>query len=277
MNSSDGQNMSGFKPANADHALTNIEFLVEFDRPLQTEQLCSLIMAPQSLATLPWFDLLPAVTGLPPMLVKSANGSVEPSGPGVQFAYLLPNGSPVWSMKIIADEIRIECSQYTRWDKVWKYALNLFQNADAYLRAQNPNPLIDRVTLQVTDRFVDAPSGYDAKELLRTSGRLGTVPFESGDLWHVFSGWFDINQWGRVLNNLNVQATGQPSPIPMQPESSPYAVSIIHMQRALLSSPVAGDFKTIHGIMENLHQRNKDALLSIITDEQAKCIKLVSL
>ncbi len=265
--------MSGFKPANADHALTSVEFLFEFDRQISTDHLSAMVMNPQTLASLPWYGQLPAASVLPPMLFKTQAGALEPSESGIQFAYLMPNGSPVWSMKIVADEIRIVCSQYTRWEKVWGYARNLMSQAHSYLKDKDKDAKLDRVTLQVTDKFIGGQSGYDARSLLRSGGLLGSVPFESGDLWHVFSGWFDKCDHGRILNNLNVQATGV-SPGPKQIEAEPFSISLIHMQRAILVHPVDENLLLVNDVMEILHENNKKTLRLILTDQQLSDIGL---
>ena len=235
-----------------------------------------MLSAPQSLAALPWFARLPAASVIQPMLFKSPLGPVQQSQPGVHFAYLMPNGDPVWSMKIVADEIRVECSQYTRWAKIWSYARELITQAHDKLREADSTPLVDRVTLQVVDSFVGAGSGYDARELLRENGRLGSVPFASGDLWHVFCGWFAQRDWGRILNNLNVQAKGQHPASPGQIDREPYTVSITHMQKALLATPLSSDLHKIDSVMEFLHLENKAALASVLNDNALSQIGMPS-
>jgi hypothetical protein len=259
--------MPAFKAANADHAITAVAFVLEFDKQIEAGAIQNLISSANAQAAVPWSASLPAVTASPGL-----GGSLS----GVQFSYVQPNARAAWLLRIAADEIRVECSVYTRWKKVWGTAEGYLRQAVEYINQSDKSISANRVTIQVIDKFVGAPTSYKIGELIRDRTIVGDTPFENGDLWHVFLGWFDLPKWGRVLNNFNVQSTGEgriEDPLPV--ESAPYSVSITHFQQATPRKGLGRDLASLSEVMDFMHGRNKNLLERLLTDEQLDTIGLV--
>jgi hypothetical protein len=267
--------MPGFTPANSDHAITGVTFILEFNRSAEVGAVSKLSQAKVQ-AELPWIEALPAVTSIPAMSVGvGPAGQVLSQYQCTQFAYVRPNGQPIWLMRIGVDEIRVECSQYTRWAKIWGAAETYLGQAFSQLRSEDTGLCVNRITLQVTDKFVGAAAGYDLSLLIRDQRMLGRVPFENGDLWHVFLGWFENESWGSVLNNLNVQASGEgkvEAPVPIATE--PFFVSVLHHQQARPLTPLGDDLSMMSFVMSFMHEQNKRTLQRLLADEPLKAIRL---
>lgn len=269
--------MPAFKPANDDHAVVSVAFVLTLNKRLPTRVLARL-SSPEERASLPWLQGLPAFLQTNDLVVATVEGDrlAASQSPVVQFAFLRPNGQATWSLRIGGTEISVEASQYTRWARIAASAKEYLKGAMSYLARGASDLAATAVSLNVLDRFVGAPAGYDVAELIRDRRTVGKIPFEAGNVWHTHLGWFEIQNWGRILNHLNIQATGtvRPDGPPNSEPVAPFQVDFLHRQQGFFANPLKPDLLGLDDYLEFMHERNKNALIDLLTDTQLQSIGL---
>lgn len=120
-----------------------------------------------------------------------------------------PNGTPQWSVQAIGNLVQVQCFEYTSFPEVWGRARKYLLCA---LEGVEPDILVNEVGFQVVDKF-EYPAGsdwsdYQMEELFNNKSKYLTEnSWGSGNLWHVFQGWFESYDEGRVLHQLNISNT----------------------------------------------------------------------
>jgi uncharacterized protein (TIGR04255 family) len=252
-----------FRPLNEDHAIESVKFSVAFSTGILSQS----IMAVEQGHNL-WLDSLPARSIAD---VSSESNGRSANAPGVSFSFLRPDGSPSWSMAVAVNRIDIECSLYSRWERVWTEAKGYFVKAIEILSKAQPSLGIGAVELTVKDVFVATERDYPLNQLLKPSVRLPEFIFEAGQAWHANSGWFEVNGMQRTLHNLNCDAT---------PNDDLTIINISHYQQGLMASPInisakqAQLFETLEQRMSTLHKANKQLMIDILKDDMAGRIGL---
>ncbi|MBY3080687.1 TIGR04255 family protein [Rhizobium laguerreae] len=254
-----------FRPLNEDHAIESVKFSVAFSAGI----LGPSIMAVEQGHSL-WRDSLPA-RSIADVSVES-NGR-SGSAPGVLFSFLRPDGLPSWSMAVAVNRIDIECSLYSRWERVWAEARGYFVKVIEILSKSQPGLEIGAVELTVKDVFLATERDYPLNQLLKPSVRLPKFIFEAGQAWHANSGWFEVEANGmqRTLHNLNCDAT---------PDDELTVINISHYQQGGMTSPVnisanrAQLPETLEQRMSTLHKANKQLMVDILKDDMANRIGL---
>lgn len=195
-----------FQPINDDHAIEQVTFTIGFARPF-TEADLAVFRKRHDL----WADTLPAMRDPAVFAVQIEDGSavrVE-KAPGVEFAFMRPDGSPVWAMRVLGPEIVVECTRYSRWARVWGAAQRYFGLAlDLVSEGEGePNAML-RTSLVVQDAFKAPADGADLRSLFVNTDLLPEAMFGRGSDWHVNTGWFSDLETLRVLHNLNIDGAG---------------------------------------------------------------------
>jgi hypothetical protein len=108
-----------FDPLNSEHAIQSVAFTVAFDGMLSPGAIHDLRSRTEIIAE------LPAVQA-PQGFEFNMGGAPTGGGPiqrrmiaGVQLSHLRPDGTPAWALRMMGNELSVECTRYTRWDKVW--------------------------------------------------------------------------------------------------------------------------------------------------------------
>lgn len=264
-----------FVPINDDHAVQSVVFSVLCDRPLSQQTIAHVQINHSR-----WQPDLPAMQ-TPQMFGIEIGGGGAPrqvNGSGVEFSYLRPDGTPAWQLRFQGPIIEIECTRYTRWDRIWQQARRHLETALAVVveGSIDADVKIFGATLQYVDRFSTADANYDLSSLFNQNEYMPSRIFEHRDVWHFHQGWFDYsNELGPVLNNLNLDARYEP------PENkSQIFVNILHLQQLRYTEQLSiATFQTemskrLDAMMQSLHNKNKEVVGSLLDKNMGSKIGL---
>lgn len=257
--------ITAFMPINEDHSIERVSFAVAFKSPFSAQTVFAIQSAHDA-----WREGLPA-TGSVEQTLSTPAGNINI--PGVQFAFLRPDGEPTWSMGVSKNEIRIDCTLYTRWDKVWGTALGYIEKVLSYVPsvAANNNTIL-AIELVVKDAFA-ARGNYSPAEFFNSKEFIAPALLNNGPLWHCNTGWFDQDD-AKTLQNVNLTGTV------VNESDQQYLISIDHKQvrylengdsiQSLLGSKLA----IINQQMIELHKKNKSLLIQLLKEELRHTIGL---
>ena len=256
--------LTSFRPVNDDHAVTSVAFQLRLDEFVEPPTL-------QAAATEgAWRATLPAVLPTPPATAIIQGQPVEL--PATQFAVVRPDARPVWALRFAGFEVTVECHAYTRWASVWEQAYLYLDQAFTLIRAHQSDTHVLEVRLQVGDRFLSDASDYDGAQLFNAGGAIGDHFLSQRGAWHSNAGWFETPDDLRVLNALNIQASGERKPGATSVSS--YAFTVSHRQAAALPGGGTIPWERVKGIIEGLHDRNKQELRKLLKNEMLTRIGL---
>lgn len=274
-----------FEPVHSDHAIVEVAFQIECDRPFADADIPALVaLAREFRDDLPAFRQLPlqraGELGLPPdAMAQLASGSVA-----VEFASLRRDASLEWRLLCADRVVTVNCAVYTRWARVWSAASRYFRRVFDATSISGPRA-IRAVTLEYVDEFFWRAEGRSETQVPSLDE---LVDFESelvprdlskrGAIWHLHQGWFDRSDGlgelaqlplptGRILERLNVDCGARSTLV--EPQSIHF-VRIHHMMRYELQgepppradvsegAPVTKSFEAMHA----LNKRRLSQLLS---------------
>lgn len=263
-----------FRPINDDHAVLSVAFSVHFDRPLNQRTIGYLAGQHHR-----WQADLPAMQ-MPQMFgIEVGAGGSPPRqivGHGVEFSYLRPDGTPAWQLRCDGGSITVECTRYTRWDRVWQTAKTHLLAAVEVIVESNEQPDLKvlAAAIQYTDRFIGEPRENNFNEIFSENRFLSKASFEFGDIWHTHLGWFEKDSDGDpVLNNLNIDAKNDAAQ-----EGSPIVVDILHLQQVRYNERLTIlDFSSaaearLETLMTTLHEQNKLVVREILEPQMKRRI-----
>lgn len=250
-----------FRPLNSDHAVQTASFNFLLDGIVPPEAAQALRYRKELLAELPAVQN-PEVLELTPGGVTKA----QRIG-GIQLSHLRPDGTPSWALRIVGNEVSVECSRYTRWDRVW-------ESASRYLSAgleaaQQAKRQVMVVGLTVADTFIANREPYDLRTLLREGPNLADRVFRAGPTWHNHIGWFgqsaSLKPGSYWLNQLNIDAARI---------SDELRINIAHNQELRQDQPSPIDLAQLPNLFRELHLHNKEVLFELLRPEMAQQIGL---
>lgn len=268
-----------FEPINTAHAISEVVVYLQFSKDLKAE-LPSLMNLKATLK-----DRYPAQIDTFSMAVEvnDTQGQLSASQPGVSGFRLSrhgPDGRPDWLIQIGGPSISIHCLEYSRWNSVWSEMRDVLKRI--FDELGSGRDYISSIGLKYVDRFIwqDEPGNYDIAALLSNeSPYLHDKALDAGERWHCNSGWFeDYSSECEILNQLNID-----SGIGMVESGNSIIVTIDHAQtlRAKGSSSLSrfaedinAEDARMHLLVEELHQRNKATLGSLLRDAMARRISL---
>jgi hypothetical protein len=260
-----------FDPVSGEHAVQSAVFTILLDGPAQPSAIAAVRSSKELVAELPAIQT-PQVFNLQIGGPQASLGSVRDAG--IQLSHLRPDGRPAWALRLMHNELVVECSRYTRWERVWSTALKYLSLVLNILRAQpDPTQKVLVVGHAIADAFRAKREPCDLRTLLKSGPLLPERVFESGPTWHSHIGWFDSSDAFQlkspVLTQLNVDATRTPEKV--------LQVQISHNEELRCSAPVAIPtvLQGLDGIMRNLHISNKAVLTELLTKEMAARIALI--
>lgn len=255
-----------FRPLNEDHAIESVKFTLLFTRPLGPK---SIIAVERSHHL--WQDALPAKSRLE-VDVELRGRAVKT--PAIMFGFLKPDASPVWSMQVGAHQIEVECSLYSRWQRVWETSRDHIRNVLQVLSKAQDQLLVSAMHLAVKDVFVSDDELVSTKELLRPSDKIPAYAFKVSGSWSTSSTWLvDEDKEIRTWHACEVDAA-------MEPEDA--RVEITHAQTRntgvdLPIEGVSGDgFDKLDAMMEAMHLSNKALVSELLQQDMSDRIGLRS-
>lgn len=259
-----------FQPLNSDHAVQSAVFTIAFDGIVPSLAVQALGRNRDLIAE------LPAVQNPEGVEFNITGAAVTPAQrriTGVQLAHLRPDGTPAWALRMLGQELAVECTRYTRWAKIWETANRYLSAGLDVLRTGDKARKIAVFGHVVVDQFVANREDYDLRELFRENRFLASNSFVAGPAWHNHVGWFEPVAHGSPawLNQLNLDGVRDPN-------TGKLIVQITHNQEMRFSSglPIATLGSALTDAMNTLHANNKRVLYEILATAMAKQIGLTS-
>nr|NWG26606.1 TIGR04255 family protein [Pseudorhodoplanes sp.] len=262
-----------FQPLNSEHAIQAVTFTVALDGPVHTSAInllrnrADLISELPAVQTPDVFELSPGAIPVPRRIG------------GVQFSHLRPDGSPAWALRLFGAELVVECTRYTRWDRVWETAERYLQAGlqDVANASSKSKRNVAVIALNYVDAFTADNQEYRLDDLIKPSALIAGKAFEAGAVWHSHIGWFEKRESGASaawLNQLNLDARrSDPNP----PGTSPkLRIEITHNQEYRFNPAISineAEAK-LSSCMKEMHAQNKLILSMMLVDEMAKRIGL---
>ncbi|MFS8115183.1 hypothetical protein QD460_25955 [Rhizobium jaguaris] len=257
-------NNSEFQPINDDHAIELVKFGFVFLNPISAQS----VVAFEGSHDL-WRESLPARASLD---IDVDLGGRQFKAPAAQFAFMKPDGVPAWSMLVGSNKIEIECTVYSRWDRVWTTCQDFLAKAVEVLSVTQPQTALSVLELTTKDVFVIAEGQYDLRNLFSSGKLIPEFLFEAGRLWHSHIGWFqDPDETPRHLHNLNVDANTI---------GIGTAVSVSHFQQKNMTENLtcagmkADGLASLSSAMRSLHDENKNIVRQMLVAEMSDRIGL---
>lgn len=249
------------------HAVQSAAFALEWPVELNEAEITAIAGAHEKFK-----PSLPVVSPLQTLTFQMVGGQAgaASSVPG-GFLFSRPGGptSPVSrALEVQRNRLVGQVNDYTRWAPVWNEVKSWFAAVAPCLG----NRLITHVGLQYNDVFHwrDTPESLDLKTVFRVgSPLLPANVFDLKGLWHSHHGYF-VDRQAPVkhilLENVNVNVVeelGQRSIV----------ISTVHKAEVNIWSweTLAA---SIDSLMDDLHQRNKANLGSLLSEEAASKISL---
>lgn len=271
--------MTNVVPIAGRHAIKSVSFGLEWQEPLQVEDLTVLSALHAKVS-----DKLPRVQHLQELAIRVVVATTEPerAAPakpqlaGLLFDALQPNGEPAWSLRIHKTFLAVSCHDYSRWDEIWDSARGLMAPFVPILARDRG---ISVIGLQYVDQFnvTGDPDAFRARDLLREGSRL--VPenvFGLDGLWHAHHGYFEQHASPtahRRLNSVEVDVIDM---------NDTRLIQISTAHRAILDEPAANGARLLNNqdggelqhYMIELHNTNKALLRDLLNEETCTRIAL---
>lgn len=243
----------GFRPLNDDHAVKNVVFSLSFDQQLLSDDIQRFVDSHPNLRS-----ELPCVRG-----INSEDQF------GVSFSYLRPDGTAIWIAKLSDYQIDVECTRYTRWNKIAEQALSYINTACKALIDRQPKTNFSLAKLQFIDKFVNRGRDYNLRSLLKSNEFVAEHVFESGESWHSETGWFQSMESDfKVLNRVNVGAVSEDYLDETGTQQSQFSVKIDHFQETRSiqweGTPILG---YINPLFDILHKGNKEIVTQLLSEK----------
>ncbi|MGY4237296.1 uncharacterized protein (TIGR04255 family) [Bradyrhizobium sp. USDA 4449] len=255
-----------FEPINADHAVQSAAFSVILDGPVSQGAVQALGRRRDLTSELPAVQTPEAIE----LNLPGPSGAPVPRRMlGVQLAHLRPDGTPAWALRLMGQELAVECTRYTRWARVWETARRYLTTGLEVIPPGDRARRIANLAHVVVDQFVANRETYNLLSLLKESRFIAGVAFRAGPTWHNHVGWFekaadDSHLW---LNQLNIDAVRDPN-------NGQLLVQITHNQDVRFHTAI--ELAAVDGIldetMNRLHNQNKSILYELLNDEMAQKI-----
>lgn len=189
-----------------------------------------------------------------------------------------------WQIRAESNNIIIACRDYTRWDEIWNKAYDTFVKVLKLIKPLD-NPLSE-IVFQCSDIFFEEDLAQYSIENVFTkqSKYLSSHVLDAGYLWHIHQGWYEKLEGNNLLNVLNISS----QTIEL---GKVQASNIMHLLKLQLNPQMNGfdgfylDSQDIElrkstflfNVIDEMHNKNKDVLRSLLNDTALIAIGLKSL
>jgi uncharacterized protein (TIGR04255 family) len=253
-----------FRPVNDDHAIERVKFSVLFTRPISPR---SVFLVEQNHDQ--WRAALPACATS--FVTEEVNGRPMKL-PSVVFGFLQPDASPLWSMSIGGSRVDIECYLYTRWNRVWGEALDLFTLVFETLSKSKDQLQIYGVALEVKDVFRASGEAYELFDLFKSNPLLPMKVHSLDGPWSTMTTWLiEGSEDRRTLHMFDAEATQTGDEIEINMTHSQTQNTGVDLS---LSDVSSGARPEINALMESMHSANKELVNEILADSVCERIGL---
>jgi uncharacterized protein (TIGR04255 family) len=270
-----------FEPINDDHSVDVCQFAVGLTASITTQTIAALQrhhplwmndLPAESLVSLDDFSG-EAITVLRPPRTQQA----------YMAAFLKPDGSPLWALRVYANQIDLTCSRYTRWVPTWGLAQAVLSRVLGVIAEHGPPGLkIAAAGHRIIDQFATQP-GYRLDELFERESVLPPYVFDVGDHWHCHTGWFEDAERRRDLLNLSFNVTNQAIISSMDKRehrlilSVAYSIQhrfVVEAEQDTSGAPELTDSAQVNEWMNTFHEANKRFLGRLLKPDMSEAIGL---
>jgi uncharacterized protein (TIGR04255 family) len=201
-------NQGQFQPVHAAHSIEQAVFVMHFDRPLNPQQLGTVIsVTNQFKSELPGGGPIQGMAfsfGGPAIQVPVMPQSMSVAG--VLLNRTAPDGSLESELRLEQASMSFRTTRYSRWTTIWNSAQRYFEAVlGVYL---DTGAQLVSVGLNFVDKFVwhGDINDCDASKLLRNNSEyVAPHVFNRRDLWHIHSGAFEsVDRNTKRLINMNI-------------------------------------------------------------------------
>jgi len=263
-------------PVAGNHAVQQAAFVIEWPTPLADSVLMNIAAVHQQLeGSFPVIQKpqTVSITFGPEAASAGPTTNVDGMG-GVHFLKPDPHGGPMGierAIQVSKQNLVVLINKYTRWDSVWPEVSGWLNLLTPFILDGQP---ITGATLQYSDKLLwrGDPSKLPLNEILREGSKyLPANAFETKGLWHSHHGFIaelDTPIDYQRVDNVNVN---------LVPEPPSLAIQLVTSHRGTLKNPIwdtnkAGE--TIASLMQSFHQRNKQIIKDLLTDQVCEKIGL---
>ena len=266
--------MSQYLPFTEQHSIQEVQVALHFQREFAEEEIVSARAGfePTIKDALPRRAELRGGSVTVDMSAEGAQvrpGRIGSGLVGFQYSRIKGDGKPSRILELANNVVSVRILEYEGWDTVRKDIIDYTKALLAFLDLE-ANPVM-AASLNFTDRYTFDGDSTEAKaELLfvKENEYITTRSFTAGPLWHCHSGWFEqLGTAGRILNRLNIRS----NLIDLAP-----TVTIEHQATVQFATP-RQSFETVFGlseesggiagILDSLHDKNKEILTALIQPE----------
>ncbi len=187
-------------------------------------------------------------------------------------------GTVAWVLQVTGNTIQVTCGDYHDWDEEWPKAKSYISTVLKLLRAATLN--VVAVGCQVIDKFVysEDPRPYSINDVFLDESELLTKQVKnSGELWHIHQGWFDLpspDAGSKLLSHLNLSSA--------RLNNNKLTATIDHSMQLIYEQPIAvidmfgaqDEKSKIDSIFEKLHDTNKSVLKRLLNVQKLREIGL---
>lgn len=178
------------RPIAETNAIEATAFVLVFSREFEEKEVEALYSLEHSLkTTLPSFS---KTSALSINVVDNAPAEQTQKMSGVLLQCFQENGKPDWVLRASDKTIVVNCLKYDNWKNVWPKACQLMLKAAQCVDSDRIS--IAQAVFQVVDKFVydEKPMPYSIGDVFNLDSVFLTQHAKSsGELWHVFQGWFE--------------------------------------------------------------------------------------
>jgi len=210
---SEALNQSGhFEPIHAAHAIEQVAFILQFDRPFDDSAFSSIrIETDQFKDDLPGKIEIQGVSfaiGAQPIPIAQPHSSA-----GLVLRRASPDGSVEIELRVERSSLTFVTTSYTRWDAVWAQASRYFNTLLPIYLSQ---ARLMAVSLNYGDKFVwnGSLDSFCPNSLINSESKyISKHILETKELWHNHTGLFiRADDFTKRLLNLNVDCLDEPLP-----------------------------------------------------------------
>lgn len=271
--------MSKASPFNSKNAIEAVSFAINFSRNFEPNELEQLLSLEKVLKDdFPIFNRMEGIGfEVTQNHIKQVINDVARLQ-GISMQRVDENlGKISWQLRINNSSLHVICSDYDSWDCVWPKALGYLNKVASFLNLDTLS--VVSLGCQIVDKFVylDGSDNYHLEDIFNPSSEFLTSNIKSsGELWHVYQGWFEKTSPisdSKLLSQLNITNSIIGNYL---------TATIDHVNQCLWREPILlgrEDFlKSVDGLLGNvfnaIHEANKGVLRKLLSSEKIQMIGL---
>lgn len=262
-----------FEPIHAAHAIEQVVFALQFDRPIEDAMFAEVRKAAEQFKS-----ELPGQIEIQGFALMLTTAGPVPNA-GFLFRRVAPDGTVENELRVDNSSVTFRTMLYTRWDAVWSQASKFFK---ALVPIYATQVRISGISINYVDKFAWSGNLTACKPslLLRAESKyLCPHVFEAKDFWHSHTGAFiRVDNNTKRLLNVNVDyldenRSGEVSRV----------VAITTVLTDQLNQPGYDPYvaegsdiiKFVDDHMQGMHVFGKSVFGNIINDEMSRRIALI--